>query len=270
MGRYLPAVLLAVVVAHSAEVSRPRSYHLLEQRAQQFAEALVAGRGADIYELFVPAFRAENDFGRFDSALAAWYDGRRTSIGRARVQNVSGIGGSVATWVVFRGEIDYSYVFGSWLFAADSWRLTWLSNIIDQSFQYGRRDTAELRRVATAALRHLVLDRGIRAIHRRLPIPDTLVVVLRDIGGTGELAVPGHVVVAVEPARLRRPTDLPGVPYLFDFALVRIFDDVALCAVDLKPPEQGRPGTLDRRRGLQLYFRRGPGGWEFLTQGRTW
>jgi hypothetical protein len=270
MGRYLPALLLVAMAAHSAETSRPRSYYLLEHRAQRFAEALVAGRGREVYDLFVPAFQAENSFARFDSALRAWYGGRRTSMGRARVQDIGGLGGSVATWVVFQNEIDYSYVFSSWLFTADTWQLTWVSNIIDQSFQYGRRDTTGLRRVADAALRHLVIERGLKVIHRRLPIPDTLVVVLRDIGAGSELTVPGHPVVMIDPERLRRPGRLPRVPYLFDFALIRILGDVALCAVDIRPPERDRPGMLDRRRGLQLYFRRDGDGWEFVSSGRVW
>jgi hypothetical protein len=270
MGRYLPALLLVAMAAHPAETSRPKTYYLLEHRAQQFAEALVAGHGRAVYDFFLPAFRAEVGFARFDSALQDWYGGRRASMGRARVQDIGGLGGSVATWVVFRGELDYSYVFGSWLFASDTWRLAWVSNIIDQSFQYGRRDTAELRRIAAAALRFLVIDRGLRQINRRLPVPDPVVVLLRDIAGGEKLVVPGHEVVMIGPEQLRRPDRLPRVPFLFDFALIRILDDIALCAVDIRPPGTGDAGTLDRRRGLRLYFRRQDDGWQFVSSGRVW
>jgi hypothetical protein len=270
MGRFLPALLLVAMAAHSAEKSRPKTYYLLEHRAQQFAEALVAGHSREVYDFFLPAFRSEIGFARFDSALQAWYGGRRASMGRAKVQDIGGLGGSVATWVVFRGELDYSYVFGSWLFTGDTWHLAWVSNIIDQSFQYGRQDTAGLRLVADAALCHLVLDRGLREINRRLPIPDTLVVLLRDIAGNREFVVPGHEVVMIGPEHLRRPAGLPRVPYFFDFALIRILGDVAVCAVDIRPPEDGRAGTLDRRRGLRLYFRRQGDGWQFVSRGRIW
>ena len=270
LGRILPFLLVAAAATLQAEDPDSRTYHQLEHRSQQFVEALVAGRSRDVYRLFVPAFREEIGFARFDSALEAWYGDRRAVIGRTKVQHIRGLGGNAAAWTVFQDQVGYSYVFQSWLYTNDEWELTWLSNIMDQTFQYGRSDTAEMAEVAGAALRHIVLDGGIDLLRRKPAVTDTILLLDEGLLPVRGDAIEGHTLLILDRAGLCALRSDPPASYFFDLALIRILGDIAICAVDLRPLDPDDPGPLGRKHGVKLYLEREGGGWAFCAAGNVW
>jgi len=261
-------LLLSVLVAAGAAL-KPRLDYSLGLHAQRFARALVNGQSREIYRAFVPVFRDEIEFARFDSAVRAWRAGRRITSVRNRVVDVRGLGGHASTYVMFGGETDYEYVYQSWLNTGEGWRLAWLSNILDQTFQYGRSDTASLEAAARAALAWILTDSGIRRVHRRFVLPDTVIVVTRGRHEEGDIAHAGRPLVWRTPAELAGDGGRTGAAFYCELGLVRVFGDIGVAAVDFVPLREGRP-PLDRRRGIELYLRRDRQGWRFQSVGKVW
>uniref|UniRef100_A0A7C4GHM9 DUF4440 domain-containing protein n=1 Tax=candidate division WOR-3 bacterium TaxID=2052148 RepID=A0A7C4GHM9_UNCW3 len=264
--RYCLPLFLALGLAAGALRNRPD--YTLGLQAQRFARALVDGQSRDIYRLFVPAFREEISFARFDSALNAWRQNRQIRRVRNRVIDVRGLGGHASTYIYFGSNRDYDYVYQSWVNAGEGWQLAWLSNILDQTFQYGRSDTHELRSATSAALNWVLSDAGIRRVHRRLVLPDTVIIVTSGRQEEGDLPVAGRPLVWLTEEELARLRLLPA-PFYCELGLVRLFGPVAVATVDFVPVREGQP-PLDRRRGIQLYMRREDEQWRFDSVGKVW
>jgi hypothetical protein len=239
-------------------------------KTQQFTEAVVSKDTRTIYWLFTPAFRAEHSFARFDSAMDAWYAGRRVVRASRRVSGIDGPSATASAGVWFENEDDYNFLFESWVNTGRNWELVWVSKILDQSFQFGRSDTAELRKVAAAALRYLVSKKGRASLKMGVPRPDTLVVVRRDRIEEGPLPdIDGIPVVWLTPAEVMDSTKMPDVPFYCGFALVRITGDVALATVDFYQGGSEPRSGVKGRRGLELYFQRRKGVWQFNAAGKA-
>ncbi len=256
------------VVAVLLLVGADRPAPELDGQAQRLTEYLVGGRTRELYRLFLPAFQQEQSFARFDSAYRRWVRGRTFSRSRSRASNVQGLGGHVSTWVIFEEEPDYSYIYSSWLQTADGWRVMWMTNVLDQSFQYGISDSAAMDRAAETALRHL-LDGGLGDVDRRLPVPSPVVAVWDGRRGERTQLLDGRDVIWLSVDEARRG-GLPGTPFLFHFALVRVLGDIAIIAVDLRPTDPDDPGVLGRRRSIRLYFEYADGGWRYNSTSRVW
>ena len=269
VGRILSLLLLATVAAIAIPESRPRSWYELEHRVDDFTEALVAGRPRALFRMFVPQFQEETGFARFDSALDAWHRGRRVRIGRGKVMGVHGLGAYTATWTVFVDADDYNYVFQSWIYTDHNWQLTWLSGILDPSFNYGDRDRAAVRAVRAAMLDWLVTGGGVEQIKSGLRVPDTVLVVDPD-ATPAAFPLCGRTTVVRTPARMRTSDGIPSVPYAFRFALTRVFGTVAICAVDLKPVDRSLPGAIRRLHGIQAFLKHDKGAWRYQSTGKIW
>lgn len=237
---------------------------MLDHRVRVFTEALILADARTVFDLFVPTFRQEIGFARFDSALRSWRADRRPAIGQGRVVITRGISGQASTWVVFAGEDDYDYVYQGWVFADETWQLGWLSNILNASFDYGNRDSIEVRAIRAAALDWLVNDGGLREIPPGYRRPDTLLVI--DTSGFAGW-LPGQPTAVCTPEQFRAGTGLPAVPFGLRFALTRSFGNVALCAVDLRPLKPRRPGAAGRTRSIQIFLTRGRDGWHYNSTG---
>jgi hypothetical protein len=260
---------LATVAATAIPESRPRSWYELEHRVNDLTEALVAGRPRTLFRMFIPQFQEETGFARFDSALDAWHRGRRVRIGRGKVMGVHGLGAYTATWTVFVDADDYDYVFQSWIYADHNWQLTWLSGILDPSFNYGHQDRAAVQAVRAAMLDWLVTEDGIEQVKRGLRVPDTVLVVDPD-AAPAAFPLRGHTTVVRTPTQMRTSDAIPRVPYAFRFALTRVFGTVAICAVDLKPVDRSLPGAIRRLRGIQVFLKHSDGAWRCQSTGKIW
>ncbi len=266
----MATVALLVVTVMPAFTAPPKEYYQLTQRTQEFTRALAAGNSWQIYHMFVPQFRQENSFLRFDSALTIWYAGRRIGRARSMLVEIQGLGGHASTWPVFEGEDDYSYVYQNWFYTPDGWHLVWLSNILDQSFQYGQGDTAAIEAVGRAALDHITTASGLAELRRGLVLPDTLAVLWSWRTPAEPFRVPGRPVVMLRPNRAGKPDSVPHVAYYFRFSSIRLLGDFATCAVDLVPTRYNRFATLKRTHGALLYFERRDTGWQFNSVGKKW
>lgn len=270
--RLLSRTLLVVFVLDAVfafSATPPKSFFELERRSQQFTQALAAGNSWDIYHLFVPQFRAENSFRRFDSALKAWYRDRQIVRASRRVVEVQGLGGHASTWPYFKGEKTYSYVYQNWFYSRQGWQLVWLSNILNQSFQYGQRDTAAAAAIAEAALRYVTTPQGLAEVRPGLKLPETIVVVW-DLAKRRPFGIPGRPVVALRPEESRNWRSMPRVPYYFRIATVRVLGEYATCGIDIVPTPLNRYGLLHRTRGAQFYFELKKDTWQFNSVGKKW
>ncbi len=254
----------------AAGAAKPKTYYQLDRCSQEFTEALVAGRTRELYRMFVPAFRSEIRFSRFDSALSAWYTDRRITQARSRVVDIRGMGGNVSTWVVFENKFDYAYVYQSWLHTDDGWQLMWLSNIFNQSFQYGRADMVELEAVAEAALGHVITPAGLARIHRRLTLPDTITVVGKELSHKGTFRLGNHTITMLTLSELRSDSLRPDVRFFFRFGLVRVLGEFAICVIDLEPVDPRHPDPIGRRRGIRFYLERRNNTWQIHSTGKVW
>jgi len=251
----------------------PKPRFRLTLRVQELTAALVNNRSWEMYQLFVPAFRAAVSYQRFDSAFRSWVGGRRVTRASFRVIDVRGLGGHASTYVRFEDEFDYHYVFQSWLNTGTDWQLVWLSNILDQSFDYGRSDTADLRAVAQTALHYLLSPEGLTRLNKGLVVPETVVVVQHGRTEEAVFALDGHTIVWLTPDVIAANRNLPTGQFHCEFGLVRIFGDLALAAVDIVPREQSRPGPLGRRRGMEIYLSRSKTSghsWQFHSVGKVY
>jgi hypothetical protein len=217
--------------------------------------------------MFVPAFRTEVPFSRFDSAVTDWYAGRRISTGRAKVIDTQSLSGHASTWVVFESEYDYMYVYQNWLQTDRGWELVWISSILDNSFQYGRSDTVGLTAVSRATLAHLVEDGGLARVRPDLLPPDTVLVVRRE---AGTITLDSKPVIMRSPEQMRIDSLVPRVPYCFQFALTRIYGRLAFCVVDLKRVCKDLPCPVSRRRSIQVFLEMKDGAWRFHSFGKVW
>jgi hypothetical protein len=239
----------------------------LALRSQAFVEALVRGDSRAMYEMFAPAFRAENSFARFDSAVGGWIAGRRVVKARRKVVDVKGVSGYISTWVVFAGERKYRYLYQNWLKDGKTWDIVWISRILDQSFQYGRQDTVQMRQAAEAGVRY-VLSRQGRANFRERPArPDTVVMIRRDLPEEHGFQLDGLPVVWVTPEELAACAPMPRVPFYVGLAMVRVFGDMAEVAVDVFPSADS---AVARRRGVKIYLEQHKGVWQFHSIGKVW
>jgi hypothetical protein len=245
-------------------------YYQLERRSQEFTRMLTAGNSRQIFSMFVPQFQDEVGFQRFDSALSAWYAGRRIARAKSMVVNVSGLGGHASTWVFFPGKQDYSYVYQNWFYTDQGWKLAWLSHILNQSHQFGQGDTEELASIAQAGLGYLATPPGLNSISPGLRLPDTLVVVWHMYRNGMRFRVPGHEVVLLAPRQAGDKKNMPRAPFLFQIAAIRLLGNFATCAIDLIPTPPGKSGPLRRTRSTQLYFEDHDGVWSLHSLGRKW
>jgi len=239
----------------------------LSLRVQDFTEALVRRDTRAIYRFFNSAFRDEIPFARFDSAARSWYGNGRVVRAQHKVVDIQGPVGAVSIWPVFAGERNSRYLFQSWLLNGAAWELVWVSRMIDESFQYGRRDTAELRRVAQTALRHALTPPILGRLSGRPSRPDTVVLVRLGQPEETDMAVEGAKAVWLSPAQVGDLAVLPRVPFYVGFGIVRVFGDIAEAAVDFYPTPYGR---LPRRQSVKVMLRRAAEGWRYTHATRVW
>ncbi|UCG43411.1 MAG: hypothetical protein JSU73_01985 [candidate division WOR-3 bacterium] len=266
-GRILRHVLLVTGAAVSLTGAQPRSYARLESHTQDLTRTLVTGDSREMYRLFVPAFQQEIPFARFESTLIDWYDGRTVTSARSKVVDIRGLGGYVSTWVTFAGEERVCYLFQRWLHATAGWQLVWLTNILDQSFLYGRADTAELEAVIEASLQFLVGDGGLSLIRDGLLSPDSIFVVhTRTRNNT---SIDNRPVIWFDQSKPNRKA--VKAPYYFRVQLAQVLGEAALCNIDLKPTWPQDPGFLGRVRSIELYLLFDPdaGKWTVNSVGKV-
>lgn len=270
-GRSLAAVLLGVGVALSlARAGRLQDNYELGLRTQRFTEALVEGRAREIYSMFCPQFRAEHSFGRFDSALARWRGGRTARRASRKVVEVVGAGGYVSTWIVFQGEDDYEYVYQSWLRVGGEWQLVWASNILNNSFRYGERDTAAVCGAVSAALGYALSPKGLARFGRGFVREDTTLIVRRGLGCEADVRAAGTVLEWLDSTEVGARLRTRPARYVVGVSGVRVLGAMATVTVDWYPVNHEDRGRFGNRRGLQVYLDRRPGGWVFNSVGKVW
>jgi hypothetical protein len=262
LGRLLPALLMLAAAAEALPQSAPKRFYQLNQRCQEVARLLAQGNSRTLYDLFVPQFRADIPFARFDSSLKAWYRGGQLKRIKAQLIDVRGLGGHASTWAYFRNEPTYRYVYQNWLYTNSGWRLVWLSNILNQTMQFGNRDSQATLAVAQAALEHITAPAHLADVAPGLSLPDTVFVSWPAAGVLFRSAQrPVRTVTPEGEATLP-----PNVPFFFRFGLIRVMDDIATCAVDLRPSGPKRRSA----RSLQLYFDRKGSSWQMNSSGKRW
>jgi len=249
---------------------KPKSYYQLDRCCHEFTEALVTGKARQIYRMFVPGFQSEIKFSRFDSALSAWSHGRRIVRARSKVVDIRGLGGHVSSWIFFKHESDYSYVYQSWLHSRNGWNLVWLSNILNQSFQYGRTDTAELEAITQAALNYIVSPGALKIPRCHFTVPDTIVVLNPGPKRKEILKALGHPVIMLNRKEIHVDSLMLNVPFYFEFAFARVFGEIATCTVDLRPTVPSCPGLLRHHRSIQLFLERKDDSWQVQSVGKVW
>jgi hypothetical protein len=273
MAKGCSRVFLFVVAGAALNVlsaSRLQDNYQLGVQSELFTEALVANRGRDLYALFCPEFRTQNTYARFDSALNGWYRGRRIRKASRRVEEVSGIGGHVSTWVVFEGARDYEYLFQSWLRVGSQWQLVWVTRVLDKSFEYGRSDTAQSRLVTEAALRYALSPAGLNRFRRNFRRPDTLLM-LEHAAGEARLARVDQtplVWLSAEELRALGPRRRPQ--FVMAISGLRVVGDVAVVMIDVVPGNKADFGRFGSNRGQQIYLMRRKGQWVFHSVGKAW
>jgi hypothetical protein len=265
IGRLPVAILLFLGTASSVlpQPSQFKDNYELALRSQAFAEALVENDTRTMYRMFTPAFREQNSFARFDTAFARWGRGRSIVRARRKVVDIQALSGYVSNWVVFAGETDYNYLYGSWVKNGRVWELAWLSRILNQSFQYGQDDSADLRNAAEAALRYLLSPVGWKRLRGRLARPDTVVMVRNEDSGVWFAELDGRPVVwvtGVDSLAISR------IPFAMRFAMGRVFGGLAEVVIDVLC---ARPELAPRRQGLKVYLDKKRGVWKFNSAARA-
>ncbi len=267
--RFFLPVFLFTGLALAVE---PKPEYQLELKVQQFAAGLLNGDQRTLYRLFVPVFRREVDFSRFDSAVQGWRQGRRLVRIKSKVIDTRGLGGHASIYAYFEGSEDYEYLYQSWIYADSGWELAWVSGILNQSFQYGRSETLAMRAVARLALEFLLSDEGRGWLKLgRVGLPETIVVVQYNRIEEAPLNIKGHTVVWQSPDAIKEKPVFPFMPLYCEFGMVRVFGSVALVALDFKPWPyyQGRR-VLKQRRGMEIYLKKQGEGWQVHSVGKRW
>ncbi len=261
-----PLLIHTIILA-----AEPKTEYQLNHKAQKVSSAILNNDSRTIYELFVPAFRQEIEFFRFDSALKAWVKNRRIAQINTRLIEIRGRGGHISTYVTFQGKQDYEYIYGNWLFTDSGWQLVWLSNILDQTFQYGSRDTLSMFELADVALEH-ILSPTTRKLLRinKLDLSETLYALLPMINRETTSISCNRPVVWL-PGNTDISKRIPKtVPYYLEFGQIRIFGSFARTAIDIKPRSSFGLKMIGRRRGIELYLKISKQKWTFDSTGKTW
>jgi hypothetical protein len=273
MSKGCSRVILLVVAGAAVSVLSAASFqnnYELGVRSELFTEALVANRGRDLYGLFCPEFRTQNSYARFESTLNRWYHGRRIKKARRRVEEISGIGGHVSTWVVFEGASDYEYLFQSWLRVGSNWQLVWVSRLLDKSFEYGRSDTIQARRVTEAALRYALSPAGLGRFRRGFRRPDTLLMLEHGASDTRLARIDRTPLVWMTPDELRALGANRRPPFVMAVSGLRVLGDVAVVMIDVLPGNKADFGRFGNNRGQQVYLTLRKGQWVFHSVGKAW
>lgn len=245
----------------------PKPQYQFNLKVQQFGEALINGESRKIYRLFVPSFRQEIDYSRFDSAFKAWQAGRRIMRVRNKAIDTRGLGGHASTYVFFQGASDYDYLYHNWIYTDSGWELAWISQILDQSFQYGTKDTVELRIIVKRALEFFISPEGLKHIKLGKIRLDTIAVVKPGYINDSFEVLAGRQVVW----RAKEDKFLTRMPVFCEFGVVKNWGDVALVAIDLKPSSYyfGRK-IIKRPRGMEVYLKKDKGNWPVHSVGKCW
>ncbi len=250
----------------------PKLEYQLHLKAQEFAQALINGESREIYRLFVPAFRREVDFSRFDSALKAWQAGQRIVRVQSKVVDRRGLGGHASTYVYLQGASDYQYVYQNWIYTDDGWELTWLSNILDQSFLYGVSDTVNLKLILKKALDFFLSPEGWAQLRLgKLTLPETIVGIKPDYITDSVLLLSNHYLYWRSRDQIEREKVLPELPFCCEFGVIKNFGEVALTAISLInwPHYQGKK-RLRRPRGMEIYLKKEKDEWQVHSVGKRW
>ncbi|MEO0025930.1 MAG: hypothetical protein ABIK54_04140 [candidate division WOR-3 bacterium] len=261
-------LLLALTAVWATE---PKPEYQLELKVQQVCNALVNGDSRTIYRLFVPAFRREIPFARFDSAVRVWHQNRRINRIQPQVVDTRGRGAHVSTYLRFAGEEENDYLYQNWLFSDSGWQLVWISNILNPTFQFGSRDTPAMRQLALAALEQALSYESLKRIRvQRLKLPDTLYI-LQPLFPPESLSFLRSRPVRWLSAELDPRTRLPRtIPYFLQLGQLRIFGTLALAVVDFYPVSPAGRSALRRYRSLEFYLRQEAGNWVFDSFGKIW
>lgn len=263
----LPLILIITAVF----AVKPKPEYQLNLKVQQVGSALVNGNSREIYRMFVSAFCQEHGLARFDSVVKAWQGQRRISRVRSQLIDIRGLGGHASTYVVFEGERDYKYLYQSWIYTDSGWQLTWISSILDQSFQYGLRDTAAIRSVVRLALGFLISPEGRKWIRAgKVSLPDTIIVVTQRALGES-LSVLNHHYVRWRQAEEIKQNPIPAqVPFYCELGMVRVYGSIAQVTVDLKPWSEAGKRMLKKPKGTEVYLKREKKGWAVHSVGKRW
>jgi hypothetical protein len=261
-------LLIAVAVVRATE---PKPEYQLMLRAQQVSSALMNNDTRTIYELFVPAFRQEIPFARFDSAVRTWHQGRRIARINTRLIDTRGRGGHISTYLYFSGEKKYDYLYQSWLFTDAGWQLVWISRILNQSFQFGSQDTPTMRKVALTALDHAFSRNGLKKVHLLdLPLPDTIFVFQTLFPPESVTYLKQQPLVWLDDDQDPKQRLPRSIPYYCQLGQVRILGSLALTAVDFYPVAPAGKKALGRNRSLEIYLKNEDQQWLFDSFGKLW
>jgi hypothetical protein len=267
----LPKIYCLLLLVAAALATEPKPEYQLSLRAQQVSNALMNNDPRTIYDLFVPVFRREIPFSRFDSAIRAWHQDRRIARIQTRLVDTRGRGGHISTYLYFFGERNYEYLYQSWLFTDSGWQLVWISNLLNQSFQFGSLDTPAMKKVALAALAYAFTRDGLKKLRLLpVPLPDTIFVLqsLFPAESTGWVG-PRPVVWLVQD--LDPKQRLPRtIPYYCRLGQIRIFGSIALATVDFYPVASAGKQALGRYRSLEIYLKKEDQQWLFDSFGKLW
>ncbi|MGQ9678393.1 MAG: hypothetical protein ACUVUD_03835 [bacterium] len=250
----------------------PKPEYQLELKVKQLGEAILNCNQRALYQTFVPVFRREVEFSRFDSAFDRWLHGRRPFRVMSKVVEKRGLGGYVSTYVYFEGEKDYEYLYHSWIYTDSGWELAWVSGLLNQSFLYGRSETLAMRAVAQAALEFFLSPEGLRWLRLgKIALPETIVVVQRGRIEEGAMVISGHTALWQTPLVMRDKPAFPLMPLYCEFGMVRVFGSVALAVLDFKswPYYHGRR-VLKRPRGMEIYLKKQGEEWQVSSVGKVW
>jgi len=255
-----------------AKAVEPKPEYQLELKVQKIGEALINNNNRVLYRLFVPVFRQEIDFARFDSVVNRWRAGRQVARVKTLVTGVRGLGGHASTYVFFQGEQDYEYIYQNWILGDSGWELTWLSSILDQSFQYGRSETLMMRRAAEVALDYFLSPEGRRGVGlEKINLPETVVVVQHERIEEAPVKIEGRTVVWYTPEEIRERRIFPQLPVYCEFGMVRVYGTTAIVALDFRPWPyyRGRP-VIRRPTGVELYLKKTGDSWRVHSTGKRW
>ncbi len=267
----LTVCFFLLLLFHPREKMGSNEMTLLLRETKKFNAFLKKGDAKSIYDLFNETFKREIPFEKFALSFNHWIADKKGKRVETRFINITGLFGQVSTWI-WEDKRRYHYLFHNWIKTDSGWRLQWLSKILNEDFDYGRRDTVLGKELLKLAVEKAISLNGFKEKFPHFVIPRNIVFLKKGRPEEGSLSFPKFRVLWLTLEEIRKKHRLLSIPVYFDFGAIRIIDNIATVYLDIIPIQSEKIEKRYRRRirGLQFQFKRENGRWNFISYGAKW
>ncbi len=252
--------------------SKKSDFLQLLEKSSKFNQALRKSNFLTIYQLFNSTFRKEISYDSFVKAMREWLKDRKIAAVRTRYINPTKYSAIVSIYIYFEKSKDYYYIATNWLNLKDTWRLVWISKILDYNkFNYGNKNKEELKKILKKMIEIAFYENKISKIIPKFRKESYLVILKKERELEHNISFPNMRIKWLTLEEIKKNAYRLKLKYYIDFGTIRIFDNFAKGYIDIIPIiYEFQKNSHFRIRGVEMFFKKENDDWQFIAFGSRW